>query len=421
MFASWLFPRVTLVALALLLGCQTVDPPDVDDTDDPVADTADTDVDTDDTDVSPIQTLIHEVVAPVEIRTVDSSYASDGSLYVVWSEMGTTRTQVWAARSTDGGVTFSAPGQVNIGDVLISTWGQSRAKIAASTDQVAVTFTDHHGTDIWVSVADANDSLEFAAPTALAAEGEEAVNNFPVVAYTPDGELWVAWSMLEGLPGEERLRVFAARESGGLVAEAITDESLGRPCTCCGMDMLALSSGEVVIAYRGMVSPRNQYVVRHPGGAGGSWTSVKASTTNWEFTGCPENGPALAEGPDGSVSQAWSDSSAGQARVWMVDSSDKGLSWGGQRRILESYEGGQVGALLAIEASGRTWAGWYCCGSSPQILSSEDGQTFSEPASLEIPEGALKQPQLFADSGGAFAVGVVDGTQLWMSSLSNGD
>lgn len=367
-----------------------------------------------------VTTLIHQVPAGFVMAEIDAAVAPDGTLYVVWGKTQDDAVSLHVSHSSDGGQSFATPVDIDTGAVDVMPWGESAVRLAASDTRVAVTFTDLAGGDIWVATSQASSALDFG-PAVPVADAQPK-NQFQDVAFSSDDELFVTWARGEGINegAPTILRMFAARESEAFDPSPITDESNGRPCTCCGIDMLAMSTGEVLVTFRGMDSPRNQYVVSHPGTPGGNWTTVQASHTNWEFIGCPENGPNLSEVPGIGARLAWSDPTSGASRVWLVDSDDAGLSWHDERLATNAFEGAHFGSIMAIEpTSGRTWVGWSPTIKSPGtvVRSDDGGQTFESPLELTIPQGKLGTPRIVSGMSGSFAFGVVDNNALWTMSL----
>jgi len=365
---------------------------------------------------SDVITLVHESSGEQTVDALHAALAPDGTIYALWADSTNQGHQLKVSRSFDDGLTFDAPVGIETGSVEIATFEETQPKLGVSNNRVAVAFTNLSGDNVWVTHSDTAGSLNFQAPIAIGAGGVGAKNQFPAVAIGNNDEVWVTWAR-----GEQQmtvLRMFAARESEGFVVTNITDETSGRPCVCCGVEMLGMSSGEMDVVFRGWDSPREQFVVQHPGTAGGSWTTVQASNSNWMFMGCPENGSGVAEIPGGGVRMAWTDPTSGASKIWLADSYDAGLSWQPQYLASDPFEGGHPGPLLAIESDGRTWLGWAPpFNGTPQVVSSPNGQNFSELMTLRVDEGELKRPTLVAGTNGAFGIGIVDSKQIWIVSL----
>jgi hypothetical protein len=310
---------------------------------------------------------------------------------------------------------------INTGAIDLNTWEETQPKLGVSNNRVALAFSNKAASNIWVTYSDTNSGgLSFTSPVAVAAGGVQPKNQFPAVAIGANDEVWVTWARGEAPGGGPPtvLRMYAARQSEGFATTAITDETSGRPCVCCGVEMLGLSTGEMLVVFRGWDSPRNQYVVTHPGTAAGSWTTVQASNTNWMFMGCPENGSAIAETPGGGVRMAWTDPTSGASKVWLVDSADGGLTWYNQRLASEPFPGGHPGPIMAVEPNGKTWLGWAPpFNGTPQVVNSEDGEVFTGLTTLQVVEGELKRPTIVAGTSGSFAIGIADAQQIWLASL----
>ena len=370
---------------------------------------------------SSVLTLVHDVSGQDTVDSMHAAMAPDGTIYVLLTDNTAQGIKLKMTRSTDGGLTFENPTPIDTGAIELNTWEETQPKLGASNNRVALAFTNKTASNIWVTYSDTAGGLSFTNPVAVGAGGINPKNQFPAVAIGTNDEVWVTWARGEAPAGGALtvLRMYAARQSEGFATTMITDETSGRPCVCCGVEMIGLTTGEMLVVFRGWDAPRNQFVVTHPGTASGTWTTVQASTTNWNFMGCPENGSGIAEIPGGGVRMAWTDPTGGASNVWLIDSDDAGMTWYDQRLASDPFPGGHPGPMLAIEPGGRNWLGWAppFNGTASVVHSNDGGQNFTGLQVLNVPDGELKRPALVSGTSGSFAIGVVDNQAIWLASL----
>jgi hypothetical protein len=178
-------------------------------------------------------------------------------------------------------------------------------------------------------------------------------HGFVSMAALDDSSLGMLW-----LDGQDMVMKDAAHEAEGdmtLRFTTLTSSSLGdevlldnRTCECCQTAMARTRSG-LVAAYRDRSDKeiRDIAVIRY---ADGKWSSpIIVGDDNWEFHGCPVNGPALAARGD-TVALAWFAAPGGKARVSALLSFDGGATWTASPFIVD--DGTPLGRV-AVELTSR--------------------------------------------------------------------
>lgn len=119
------------------------------------------------------------------------------------------------------------------------------------------------------------------------------------------------------------LRAATLTSSGRLVDEVLLDD---RVCECCQTDAVALDDGTVAVVYRDRseTEVRDISVVRLKQGKGSSPQTVHRD--NWQFFGCPVNGPAI-DAMGNNVAVAWWTATADTAKVCVAFSQDGAISF----------------------------------------------------------------------------------------------
>ena len=219
-----------------------------------------------------------------------------GSWLAVWyanSGEGTHGWHVQAARSTDGGSTWSEP-FIPYADRTDCEHGFASVATARGADRAAL---------VWLDARNLETGFFHRGGTSL--------------RYAEIGA--------DGAPG----------------AEVVLDE---RVCDCCPTDLAMAGSGLVVV-YR----DRSEEEVRDPSlvrQVDGEWSDpVPLAGDGWETHGCPTNGPAIAaRGTE--VAVAWYTEARGAPRVRVARSGDGGARFGSPVRVDGGAAVGRVDVAL---------------------------------------------------------------------------
>lgn len=153
-------------------------------------------------------------------------------------------------------------------------------------------------------------------------------NQFSATAAT-DGPLVFAW--LESRGRVRGLR--AGRTTDG--SRFDTDREVdGKTCECCGTALLAGRQGEVWLAYRDVEEDnvRDIYLAASRDGGATFGPPVPVSADGWKLNGCPDRGPRLAQGRDGSLWTAWF--TGAEPGVYAAVSRDGGATFGPRQPIV---------------------------------------------------------------------------------------
>lgn len=197
-------------------------------------------------------------------------------------------------------------------------------------------------------------------------DGVRAEHGFVSLAAASDGELAAVWldgremktggtthDQGHGGGGNMTLRYVRIRRNGRLADEAVLD---GRVCECCQTAMAMTADGPVV-AYRDRSEDRSEIrdisITRL---RNGRWTTPRSvAADNWELTGCPVNGPAIAA-RGRQVAVAWYTAAGNRPRVRLAFSNDSGESFGEPITIDDGNPIGRVDLQLLDD--GRAVVCW---------------------------------------------------------------
>jgi hypothetical protein len=146
--------------------------------------------------------------------------------------------------------------------------------------------------------------------------------------------------------GAMSLRAAFLSASHAFVNDAVLDH---RTCECCPTAAVATANG-LLVAYRDRSDDeiRDIALVRYENGI---WTTPRiVHADNWNISGCPVNGPALAT--DGkNVVLAWFTAPNAEPKVFVTFSSDEGVTFGSPIRVDKGKPLGRIDVELLPDGS----------------------------------------------------------------------
>ena len=199
--------------------------------------------------------------------------------------------------------------------------------------------------------------VTWSAPICPHRDGVQAEHGFVSTAVAGRSRLALAWldgrAMKQpgGGKGAMTLRYAELRGKGLLADEAQLDP---RVCECCQTSMAWTSNGPLIVYRdRTLKEVRDISCVRR---VRGRWTAPRAITSEgWQIAGCPVNGPSVAA-RGRVVVVAYFTAAAGRASVRLLRSTDAGASFGEPLVLDDENPAGRVEVVLAKD--GAAWVCW---------------------------------------------------------------
>lgn len=253
--------------------------------------------------------------------------ASSGrQVAVSWMATAAGKSDIFVALSADEGRTFGAPVQVNTvaGDGRANGEFPPRVAFGAADGggrrEIVVAWNARdQGTEM--KIARSRDGgRTFLPPEALQAPGPAGDRGWHSMAVDERGVAHVIWLDHRGLAaaksegghqGEHDGVAMAQRSSlyyAAAGAGAATGERAVAPgvCYCCKTAVVA-APGRIVTAWRHVFAGDIRDIAFTESRDGGrSFSPVaRVSEDGWSINGCPDDGPALAVGPDARVHAVW--------------------------------------------------------------------------------------------------------------------
>ncbi len=240
--------------------------------------------------------------------------ASHGeTVVVVWSASHRGISDLYAARSDDGGRSFDAPVQVNDQEDDVDVGGEMPPQVvfappgpdADPTSHLAVAWRSNRGGHNAIRAARSSDGgRSFSSAITLHDPTLAGVRGWHSLAAASDGTVHVVW--LDGrhadgptreprnAPRQDALHA-AWRPDGTMTETALASDV----CFCCKTATAVDDGGTVFAAWRHIYPGNIRDMALSRSRDGGSFEpAVRVSEDEWELEGCPDDGPSIV--PDGS-------------------------------------------------------------------------------------------------------------------------
>ena len=367
------------------------------------------------------------VSPPAETRTLLSvadatnanvTLASDGrSVVAAWAVTATAGTNIFIARSDDGGASFSAPRRVNNVDGDANVNGEAPPRIALAGQSVQVVWmSKRDGVSSLRSADSADGGVTFTATRRITPDGVTGARGWENVALSPDGVVHAVWldgrnagahaESGHGQHGAMRQDILHATWKGG---SAVTESPIAaNVCFCCKTALLARTDG-VIAAWRHIFPGgiRDIAVARSNDGGRTFGEPVRVSADNWQIDACPDDGPAIAMDAAGTLHVVWPtmvDNGGRKAMgIFHATSSDGGRTFSARARV-DGGEGSASHPVVTLDAAGRAAVAWdeALDGARRVRMRVGDG------APVTVSEGRIASYPSIAVSGGAVIVGWTD-------------
>lgn len=279
------------------------------------------------------------VSAPVTLSvsgraSANVSLAADGAFVAtVWaaSEPGEP-TDIFAATSRDGGVSFSPPARVNStpGEARVS--GEQPPRVALvrrqlGAPEMVVVWTTKSETGTVLLTARSDDfGATFSRSTVVGGSDAAGNRGWEAVATVGIQTIWLdhrAMAKREGHtphaghhaghdPSSSKMDGAAMAQLSALYAGSLDKGAEGRPiargvCYCCKTALATRSDGAIFAAWRHVYQGNIRdiaFTVSRDGGRTFA-SPIRVSEDNWILDGCPDDGPTLAVDEAGTVHVVW--------------------------------------------------------------------------------------------------------------------
>jgi hypothetical protein len=220
----------------------------------------------------------------------------DGTLHLVWiRELGSNK-NVMYSNSTDNGLTFSDPIQINHNSNSIVAYVQAGPKIKVRGNELLIVYMDHRSglTNIYLNYSIDN-GHSWGEDTLVS--DQPYLQAYPDFEVAPNGIIHLIYYSYNQNNSFNSVRYSTAQVGSIEFSESTSVGVTGdanEPCDCCQPDMEISPEGDVYIAYRNNVENiRDIYIAIKAAGSDGFNNIIRASFHNDYNNHCPSSGPSM--------------------------------------------------------------------------------------------------------------------------------
>ncbi len=304
----------------------------------------------------PTDTMSLRLAVPGAANSGVSIAAAGQEVVVTWAATKGSTTDIYAAVSHDGGGSFEPTRRVNDTDGDARVNGEQPPRVALGRG-IEVAWLSKGGGASRVRAARSMDGgRTFTPATTIHAEGLSGARGWQSLAVDRDGATHVAW-----LDGRE---AGAKRESPGAEGHAKhapmrqdVFQAVWRPdgthdetavatdvCFCCKTAVATAPDGATYVAWRHIypTNLRDVAVARSVDGGRTFAAPVRVSEDHWQIDGCPDDGPSMAVDPSGVVHIVWPTLLQGDApgkAIFYSFSTDGGRTFAPRMRVDDARSG----------------------------------------------------------------------------------
>jgi hypothetical protein len=305
--------------------------------------------------------------------------ASASFVAVVWGASADGRADVMLAVSRDAGRTFSEPARVNTvaGDARLSGEIPPRVMLAprsAGGDPLVTVVWNAKDGGTQIKAATSRDGgRTFAAATSLQRPDAAGDRGWQAATLDGRGTLHTIWLDHRGLATDNKASsaghdgehdgVAMAQKSGlyyRSVAASTERELFTGVCYCCKTAMATGAKGEIYAAWRHVFAGNMRdmaFTVSRDGG-GSFEPLVRVHEDKWSINGCPDDGPAMAVAPSGSIHLVWPTVVNGTLGALHYAWSQDGRTFTPPVRVPTLGSPKPSHPQIAIDARGRVMVAW---------------------------------------------------------------
>lgn len=237
------------------------------------------------------------VIAESTQKLPDIAVGDNGTIYAIWVD---TRygTNVYFARSTDHGETFTEGVQVNDETGQVVSLTSNHPKIAEYEGILYVFWADqrsgYYNTNIYMSKS--IDGGETWSAGASVGNGVK-FNLYPEVEIDNSGTIHLIYYVYSRITLEfETVEYRTSTNNGSSFSfqTTVSDYSGSEPCECCPADIVILPDGNKIVTFRDNdENIRDIFGIRSQAGSS-SWGDLfQISFEDFSITYCPSSGPSL--------------------------------------------------------------------------------------------------------------------------------
>ncbi len=314
------------------------------------------------------------------LNRMPSLAVSGNRVVAVWTSTKNEVMDVYAAVSEDGGRNFSSPERVNDTPGDVSSNAEQPPRVVMSGSKVATIWPSRLDGTSDIRMALSNDGgRTFGTPLTLHSSSLTGARGWQSLTAGRDGSVHAVW--LDGRDADPAMKHRPHRGSkdgshghGGdprqdvyhaVVAPdgSVTVSHVARNvCFCCKTAVGVGPSGRVDVVWRHIFPESMRDIAMASSTDGGRTFSplARVSEDNWQLSGCPDDGPAMAIDARGSAHIAWPtlvNDTAPQKAIFYTSTTD-GRSFTPRTRLSTIDQEDAAHPQIAVDAAGNVAAVW---------------------------------------------------------------
>src|SRR5712664_2459027 len=324
-----------------------------------------------------------------------------GNIYVVWEDDSNTNSNILFSRSTDGGVTFSAPKN------LSNTSGFSfNPRIAADTHgAINVVWEDDTPGNLDVMFSHSTDGgLTFSTP--LNVSNDAPNSDSPQIAADASGNLYILWENTSVTLAV----VFSRSTDGGVTFSTPVNVSTNAGGSF-SPQMAVDPGGNISVVWEDDAFTSSDISFSRSADHGATFSIPKSLSNNIGNSVSPQVTVDLT----GNINVSWQNDGPGNPDIFFSRSSDKGATFSTPKNLSNS-PGLSNAPQIKVDAGGNinvVWADNNPPDLNPDVFfvrSSDGGATFSAAQNVSQNSGFSSNPWLTVDAGANINVAWEDNT-----------
>jgi len=349
--------------------------------------------------------------APINVsNNADYSYTpqvavdSNGVIYLAWEDDTATNSNILFSRSTDGGATFSTP--LNISSAAGYSFNPRIAIGAAGDVNIAWQLQSSNSTDIMFARS-TDAGLSFSAPIDLSNQSNQSFDSeSPQIASDTAGNVYVVWEN-----DSLQLGIFFTRSSDGGATFSTPAVISTNASGSYSPQIAAGPGGSLGVVWEDNIQGADDISFSYSSNHGATFSLPQSLSLH---TGNSMNAQIAIDG-NGNIDVVWENNSPGAFDVFFTRSTDNGASFLAPADI-SNGSGNAADSQMALDAKGDinvVWDDNVPPNYNPDIYfarSNDGGATFSTPLNVSNDSGSSVNPFLTIDAGANIDVAWEDNT-----------
>ena len=343
-------------------------------------------------------------VSPGSSRLPKIAVDGDGNISIIWHDDTPGPFDIFFSRSTDGGLTFSAPINLSVtgGDSILSGGPHIAAGANGNINIVWREFIPSSPI-VEILFTHSADGVNFSAPLILSVNAPGGVADRPRIYVDSNGNINVVWP--NTTPGNRN--IFFTRSTDGGQTFSFPLNLSASPGASNRPRMAIDSSGNINVVWHDTTPGNRDIFFSHSANG-----VIFSFPVNISSNPSNSQNPNIAVDTDGNLSVFWQDGAPGNRFIFYSGSADGGQTFSPPLNISTSTNNSGF-PRLAVDRKGNINVGWHDNTPDADIFftrSTDRGQTFSSPLNLSANPGSSTFPHLAVDSGGSINIVWTDTT-----------